>query len=579
MHYRAPFFFCLLLLIVAVDGRCESDLTVSVTGIEGRLHDNVMARLRINLFRENSALSTAEIRRLHRLAEEDIVSALEPYGYYNVTVDGRLERDEASWQAIYRVAVGDPVVVSSVSVGVVGEAAHLPELADARARFPLQPGEVLEHQRYEQGKKKLLSRARSLGLLAAIYTTSEIKVDREDNEAEITLVLDTGRRFVFGEIDSDQRVISGGLLARFIPFEPGEPFSRSSLQELQRDLSRTDWFDTVFVTADTSDLEHRAVPVTINLTEQERYNRYSFGVGYATDIRSHVRFEWLNRLLNERGHQAFASFLVGEQRSLCLVNYSVPVADPRFSTVTASGLWNRELWEDTVTSKVSAGLAYDYLTPEYLFGVSVEALNEDYRIGSKRGSTALLMPGIKGSLALADDVVTTENGLRVTVEISGASQDLLSEASFLKLRGDGKLILSPIEGWRLIGRGSVGGILVEDIDDIPPSLRFYAGGEKSVRGYRYRSLGPVDDSGNVVGGRLLLTGTIEIERRLSRYWRAAAFYDVGNAMDDFEVNLVDGIGIGIGVALPFGQARLDLAYPLQDEGRSQAVYLSVGADL
>jgi translocation and assembly module TamA len=206
-------------------------------------------------------------------------------------------------------------------------------------------------------------------------------------------------------------------------------------------------------------------------------------------------------------------------------------------------------------------------------------LNEDYRIGSTRGSTSLLMPGVKGSLALADDVVNTENGLRVTVDISGASQDLLSEASFLKLRGDGKLILSPVDGWRLIGRGSIGGILVEDIDDIPPSLRFYAGGEKSVRGYRYRSLGPADDSGNVIGGRLLLTGSIEIERRLSRYWRAAAFYDVGNAMDDFEVDLVDGVGIGIGVALPFGRARLDLAYPLQNEGRSQAVYLSVGADL
>ncbi|MEE4314779.1 MAG: autotransporter assembly complex family protein [Desulfofustis sp.] len=579
MRYRTPFFFCLLLVMIAVDGRCETDLTVSVTGVEGRLYENVMARLRINLFRAESSLSGAEIRRLHRLAEEDIVSALQPFGYYKVTVDGRLERDDTKWQAVYRVALGDPVVVTDVSVTVIGEAAQLPELADAQARFPLRSGAVLDHQRYEKGKKELLRRTRSLGLLAATYTTSEIRVDRADNEAEIELVLDTGRRFVFGEVETDQRVISGELLARFIPFQPGEPFRRSLLQDLQRDLYRTDWFDTAVVAADTADLEHHAVPVNIRLTEQEHYNRYSFGVGYSTDIRSHIRFEWLNRLLNKQGHRAFASFLVGEQKSLSLINYSIPVADPRFSTVTASGLWNRELWEDTVTSKVSAGLAYDYLTPEYLFGVSVEVLNEDYRIGSTRGSTSLLMPGVKGSLALADDVVNTENGLRVTVDISGASQDLLSEASFLKLRGDGKLILSPIDGWRVIGRGSIGGILVEDIDDVPPSLRFYAGGEKSVRGYRYRSLGPADESGNVIGGRLLLTGSIEIERRLSRYWRAAAFYDVGNAMDDFEVDLVDGVGIGIGVALPFGQARLDLAYPLQSEGRSQAVYLSVGADL
>ncbi|MBE0583851.1 MAG: outer membrane protein assembly factor [Desulfofustis sp.] len=579
MRYRASFFLCLLLIIATVDGRCETDLSVSVVGVEGRLYDNIMARLRINLFRNNSNLSTAEIRRLHRLAEEDIESAVQPYGYYNATIDGRLERSGSSWQAVYEIAVGEPVVVTDVSITVVGAAAQLPELADPGARFPLRPGAVLEHRRYEQGKKDLLRRARALGLLAARYTTGAIRVDREVNEAQIELVLDTGQRFVFGEVDSEQEVISEGLLSRFVPFQPGDPFNRALLQELQRDLYRTEYFGSVVVAADTSDLQNHSVPVTIELTEQEHDNRYSIGVGYATDIKSHLRFEWLNRLLNNQGHRAFASFLVGEQKSLCLVNYIVPVADPRFNTVTASSLWNRELWEDTVTSKVSAGLAYDYLTPEYLFGVSVEVLDEDYRIGSTRGSTALVMPGVKGSWAVADDVVNTENGLRLTVDITGASLDLLSDASFVKIRGDGKLILSPINGWRLIGRGSIGGILIEDIDDIPPSLRFYAGGDKSVRGYRYRSLGPTDESGNVIGGRVLLTGSIEVERRLSEYWRAAAFYDVGNAMDDFEVELVDGIGIGIGVALPFGQARLELAYPLQSEGRSQAVYLSVGADL
>ena len=321
------------------------------------------------------------------------------------------------------------------------------------------------------------------------------------------------------------------------------------------------------------------MPVLIECQPLEHYNRYSFGVGWATDIRSHVRFEWLNRLVNQQGHRLSTSLLVGEQKSSGLINYSIPVADPRYNTVTASGLWNRELWEDTVTQKVSVGAAYEYATPEYLFGVSLEALDEDYRVGRRKGRIGLVMPGIRGSWAWADDVVNTEQGMRLTVDISGASKDLLSDASFVKLRGDGKLILSPLTNWRLIGRGSIGGILVEDIEEIPPSLRFYAGGDKSVRGYRYRSLGPEDEDGNVIGGRLLLTGGIEIERRLSQYLRAAVFYDVGNAMDDFEVDLAHGLGLGFGLVLPFGQIRLDLAYPLDDEGRSQNVFLSVGADL
>jgi len=110
-------------------------------------------------------------------------------------------------------------------------------------------------------------------------------------------------------------------------------------------------------------------------------------------------------------------------------------------------------------------------------------------------------------------------------------------------------------------------------------LRFYAGGANSVRGYRYKTLGPQDVSGTVIGGTFLLTGSVEVERALTDLWRATLFYDIGNAMDDLKVDLAHGIGAGVGVALPFGQVRLEVAYPLSDEGTSQYFYLIVGADL
>lgn len=579
LRYQTPFYICLLLLLFVVDGRCASPVTVTVTGVEGRLLENVLARLRINIFRENEHLSVSEIRRLHNQAEGDIIAALQPYGYYHATVTGTLGKNKTGWQADYAIRTGAPVVVSEVSVTIIGDGRVLPELADATERFPLQAGDVLEHQRYERGKKELLRTARALGMLDARFVKNRIEVDRNLGGARIELVFDTGTRYLFGPVQSEQRVISDELLSRFVPFLEGEPFQRALVQELQRDLYRTNYFSLVVVNADTAHPEGYQVPVSVDLQPLDHYNRYSFGVGYATDIGANVRFEWLNRMVNTEGHHMFSSLLVGEQKSLCQLNYTVPVADPRFNSVTASGLWNRENWNDTVSSKLSTGLSYEYATAKYLFGISIEALEEDYQIGDDKDTVSLLMPGARGSWAWADDVIATENGLRLSAEVAGASTDILSGASFIKMRGDGKVILSPLSGWRLIGRGTVGGILVGEISDIPPSVRFYAGGEKSVRGYSYRSLGPQDDDGNVVGGRWLLTGSVEIEKRLSEYWRAAVFYDVGNAMDDLAVELASGIGIGIGVALPFGQARLDLAFPLNDEGQSQVVFLSVGSDL
>lgn len=579
LSYRI-LFFCFLFFVFAPGiGWCETVLEVSVQGVEGRLHDNIMARLRIDLYRQNSNLNEKEIRRLHQLAETDILSALAPYGYYSSSVDTTLTRIGTSWQATYVVEVGEPVKVSSISILVTGEGALLPELSSPETLFAINKGDILDQTLYESGKRTLIRQARSLGFLDAFYVTQEIRISRQEKEAEIELLLDTGPRYLFGKTSSEQDIITDELLMRFPDYTEGDYYSAQKLFELQRDLYRTDYFGSVVVEGGTDNSHGLYVPVTIRVEPHTNYNRYSFGVGYATDSRAHALFEWRNKLFNPKGHRTHISLLAGELESHLVMNYKVPVADPRFNTIAITGIWNREQWEDTTTNLLSAAVSYEYTTPRNQYGISLEVLDEDYRVGDTKGRSQLLMPRIQWSRVIAADIIDTENGLRASILVSGASESVASDATFIRARADGKIIVTPLTGWRFIGRGSMGVILVDSIDDIPPSLRFYAGGEKSVRGYRYRTLGPEDSSGTVVGGRFLLTGSIECERRLSEYWRVSAFYDVGNAMDNLEVDLVNGIGIGVGLALPFGQIRLSLAYPLMNEGSSQFVFLSVGADL
>ncbi len=581
LRYRILILCFLFFLSVPHAGYSENALTldVSVQGVKGKLYDNIMARLRINIFRQNSNLTETEIRRLHRLAETDIQSALAPYGYYAATITSSLTKTASGWQATYLVNPGEQVHIAEISVSIAGEGASLPELAEPQQLFDLPKGAPLNQVRYEEGKMELLRKVRRLGFLDASYRVHEIRINRITKEAEIELVLDTGPRYLFGPMTSEQDIIHDELLQRFLPWKEGDHYIPREVLNLQRDLNRSDYFSSVIVQADTEHPDGLSVPVKIMLEPLETYNRYSFGVGYATDIRAYARFDWQNRLLNKSGHRANSSLLLGERESHLALNYRIPVSDPRYNTLRLSGLLNRESWEDTTTESYSAGVGYEYLTPERHLDISLEALNESYEIGTTKGRSELLMPGIQGSLAIADDLVNPTQGLRASVGLVGASDYLFSDASFLKVRADGKIIVTPLQDFRLIGRGSFGVILVDSIDDIPPTLRFYAGGQNSVRGYSYRSLGPKDSSGSVVGGSYLLTGSIELERSLSEFWRAAVFYDVGNAMDDVSVDLAHGIGIGVGVALPFGQARLELAYPLSDEGSAQYVSISIGADL
>ncbi len=578
MHCRALFCFTLILLFSTGVASAGPSLLVEVEGIEGKLLENVLARLRIQVYSQDSDLSETEILRLHQLSEQDIKSALAPYGFYSPEVTTTLSQDEDLWTASYFIDPGQPVLIDSVAISVVGPGA---EFADEFiAEIPaLKKGDVLNQRIYEEEKRQILRRAFAFGFLDAEFLLHEIRIDRPAYTADIELQLDTGHRYHFGEIRVDQDIITEELFFRFIEFDQDDYFSARRLQELQRDLYRSDYFSSVVIEGDIEAAKRSRVPVDISVEPLNAYNRFSFGVGYSTDIRAYARFEGLNRLLNRWGHRLFSSVQYGELERYVTLNYTIPVVDPRYNALTGSGMWQEKEWEDTDTELYTAGLLYEYSTPEHYYGVSLEYLNENWRVGETTGEDNLLMPGLLWTWALADDIVTTRHGIRALVELTGAHNDFGSDASFAKLRAEGRAIITPVETIRLIGRGSFGTIQVNSINSLPPSIRFYAGGQKSVRGYKYRTLGPTDPSGTVVGGKILLTGGIECEKQFSENWRGVIFYDAGNAMNDINVDLAHGVGAGIGIVLPFGQARLEFAYPLNDEGEAQYVYLSVGADL
>lgn len=584
-HHLQPLRYKILLLVFlftvsAVScGWTGEQLEVSVTGVTGQAYGNILAKLRIHLFRQSGDLDEAEIRRLHRLAPQDIKMALAPYGYHSPVVEGSLQKETSGWKAAYIVETGRQVYITKLSVLVTGPGGSLPELGNPLQIISLETGQPLNHPQYDQDKRELLRKVRSLGFLNAFYSIHELRINRGEFSAEIELELDTGPRYLFGETTSDQNVLTDELFKRFIPFNQGDTFDPSLMRQLQRDLSQSNYFGQVIVEPELENTDELFVPVNVRVSPLQKYNKFSLGLGYATDTGANIRFDWENKLLNKKGHRTFSSLMIGDKESLFLFNYRVPVADPRFNTITGTTEWNRELWEDTTTEKYSAGVVYEYRTPEKYGAGSLQAFDEDYKVGSVSGRGRFLMPGLRGSLAIADDIINTRNGIRGSVDLEGASENVLSDASFLKLRVDGKAIITPLQNWRFIGRATVGSIFVDSISDLPPSLRFYAGGEKSVRGYKYRTLGPVEGLGTIVGGRFLLTSSITCERQIYDHWRVSAFYDVGNAMDDWAIDLVQGVGVGVGLALPFGQVRLELAYPLSDEGTAQYFYLRIGADL
>jgi translocation and assembly module TamA len=189
------------------------------------------------------------------------------------------------------------------------------------------------------------------------------------------------------------------------------------------------------------------------------------------------------------------------------------------------------------------------------------------------------MPGVDWTRVRADHPIRPRTGSRLSLEARAAGDALGSDTSFVQAIAQGKWIWSLRGGARLLVRGHVGATLKRSFDELPPSVRFFAGGDNSVRGYDFEALGPVDASGEVVGGSALATGSFEFEQPLRERWSLAMFVDAGNAFEGSNLDAKTSVGLGGRWQSPLGPIRVDLAHPLDDEADDWRLHVSLGPDL
>jgi translocation and assembly module TamA len=141
---------------------------------------------------------------------------------------------------------------------------------------------------------------------------------------------------------------------------------------------------------------------------------------------------------------------------------------------------------------------------------------------------------------------------------------------------------------RITLRGELGAIKTNSFDDVPASLRFYAGGDQSVRGFSFRDLSPKaelinPETGKLyvesIGGKYLATSSVEYAYSIADNWRIAAFLDAGKAADDISDSLAYGIGPGVHWLSPIGAVRVYLARGLSKEENDWRVHIILGPEL
>ena len=610
-------------------GAAAEELVYEVKGVNDPLKANVLAHVDTVQFGPRARLAEKDFPEVIADAETHAREALRPFGYYAPEVTGHLTRRDAGTLLLtLDIRKGPPLRVTETHINVVGEGAGLGALRAWRNQWSLGRGSVLDQAVWDQEKGRAIELAEADGYRSAQFTTQTLELDLERNQAVLRLTLDTGPQFVFGDVDYGEHVLKPGILEYIPRFRKGGPVSTRIMDRFRMDLWKTGYFTNVEIEeTERTDTEPPQVDITVKLETSHR-NTYQGEIGVGSDTGVRLQAHWNRHPMSSNGDRIDVGIGWQEKDDELTLrsNYRLPrlthqrqywVAELAVK-IEKLDLEVKRRPEDSDFIKIAHGNVDDVQLrlgrlkvrnlkegDRQLFGTPfVQFLNSDQRY-------RLLIPipqledDQPGVLDINDDVYSVGYDADM-VEVHGKQFDTVgrrerawffvsdssfgSDVDFAQVYVGTRRVYRRGERWKLLVRGEVGytdaqvdnlTITVKNepvnlsVTQLPNFYRFKAGGSQSVRGYGFETL-----SNNDIGSNHIITASVEAEYRVLENWSVAAFFDVGNAFNNWsEPNLHKGVGIGLRWYSIAGPIRFDFAQALDFEGKPWRFHFTIGTPL
>lgn len=560
-------------------------LTVTIKGLsEEALYTNAFNSTSLNFIDLAEIDNEFRLRWLFMRGEEEILASLEPFGFYKATVTSQLDRSQGKWHATYTVDLGPPIAIEMVDISLTGAGNDNWLLNRIAEQSNIKEGEALNHEEYEETKSKLLESALSRGYFDAYYTQHQILVDLDHYQSTINLNMDTGERYRFGNITYTTDYFDPAFLERFTRFKKindqtdERAYTDLRMEQFQANFNETDYFESVGITRDVNH-DTKEVDLTFDLKRRKK-RTLTFGAGYSTDIGAKVLGGLNWHYINSQGHMFSLDSLIAQKKKEANIRYTIPGREPWHDFFH---FYSHYVFENTSNkdfTTVIVGAAQEKRRLQYRYSLGLDYRHDRYRLSSgTRMRTNYLVPTAEGEWKTLSTFRFDRTGLKINAMIRGSA--FLGDAAFIQAK-IGALYQLPIDKEnRLILRGEIGHTFIknEDLEKLPPGLRFYAGGDNSIRGYKTDGIGEFGYKDNIIGGKKLIVFSAEYERKLSESLSAAAFIDAGDAFNHGKPNLKYGAGAGVRWYSGMGSVKFDVAHGFNRKfGETYRFHLSIDAE-
>ena len=526
-------------------------------------------------------ISRNELRRLVISAPDEARSMLEAEGYFGAQITTRVD-DEADGKPVVvtiKVIPGQRTHISKVQIIYEGALDLAQSEGEARAEslvnglmrdWALPVGEVFRQSTWSSAKNGALAHLRSLGYPAASWSGTSVTVDATARTAKLFLVADSGPAFVFGDVRVEglNRQPASAVL-NLSPFKKGDPYEERLVLDWQERIQKLNLFENIFVATDFDTTQAGGMPVLVQLRELPMQTA-TVGVGVSSDTGPRVSGEHLHRNLWDLNWQAKTSLQIGKRESRGEVNLTSHPWERRIRGLI-SGQASRLLDNDqsrTTSQRARIGVLREGEVHERTHYLEYQHARVTSRDNVVVANASALSGTTQWIWRKVDNQLLPTQGFTSLAQLTlGQTYAALDETGPF-VRGYGRVTAyRPLPArWQLTARVEAGQVVAGDAVSVPDPLLFRAGGDDSVRGYAYRSLG-VTRNGVTIGGRAMATASVELAHPIVKRMPSllgAMFVDVGDAADrmgDLRPNV--GYGVGLRWRSPVGMLRLDLAHGVE----------------
>lgn len=529
-------------------------------GLASLLKDN----LEISRRQSATDLSEDEVQRLVGIAPNQIRSLLATEGYFSPTVTHELDKQTTPWTARYTISLGQQTTIDSVEItfsGAIadGPAADTSRTERMRRQWSLRIGEAFRQKDWDDAKSALLKSLLVRNYPAAAITQSEARIDPASGHAALTIAVNSGPAFTFGELQLEGlKRYSRNIVDELNPIKPGEPYSQEKLNELQARVQDTGYFRSALATVDINAAQPDNVPIRLDLTENER-KRLSLGLGFSTDSGARGSVKWLDRNFLGRNWRLESELRVDRDSRILgadvylpsLANGWRPSFGSHYERTDSAG----ELNDKTVTA---ARLSSPDKNDEKVWAVSL--YTDHQQLDDFDNNREALLGSFTYTRRRLNNLISPSRGYVASIELGAGPSGLINKESLVRVVGRATYLSPYYHRWQAVLRAQVGQVFGADRDTVPADLLFRTGGDQTVRGYGYNELGVAQD-GAIVGGTVTAVVSAELVYRITPQWGAAVFTDAGNAADSWsKFRFAQGSGVGARWRSPIGPVNLDLAY-------------------